>query len=165
MKFLAVKCCVFVGEGRKSLKIWIRKYMVMKREKMLNSQINRMMELKSIQNSRYITELNILKDRLNDKTFRIAVVGEFSSGKSTFVNSIIGKDVLKHAATETTATVTYIHNVLENDRRIDTCDIEYVDGKKQHISDLEQLKEYTTVNSAINVADTIRSVSVYVNFL
>lgn len=137
----------------------------MKREKMLNSQINRMMELKSIQNSRYITELNILKDRLNDKTFRIAVVGEFSSGKSTFVNSIIGKDVLKHAATETTATVTYIHNVLENDRRIDTCDIEYVDGKKQHISDLEQLKEYTTVNSAINVADTIRSVSVYVNFL
>ncbi len=131
----------------------------------INDQIERMLALKSVQSSRYITELNILKDRLNDKTFRIVVVGEFSSGKSTFINSIIGKDILKHAATETTAAVTYIYNVPRSDQRIDTCDIVYVNGKKQHISNLEQLREYTTVNSGINVAETIQSVSVYVNFL
>ena len=116
----------------------------------INDQIERMLALKSVQSSRYITELNILKDRLNDKTFRIVVVGEFSSGKSTFINSIIGKDILKHAATETTAAVTYIYNVPRSDQRIDTCDIVYVNGKKQHISNLEQLREYTTVNSRIN---------------
>ncbi len=131
----------------------------------INSRIDCLMEMKSVQGSHYADELNILKSRLNDKTFRIAVVGEFSSGKSTFINSIIGENILKHAVTETTAAVTYIHNVPRDDIRINTCDIEYVNGEKKHLPDLKQIIEYTTVHSEINVADTIQSVSIYVNFL
>ena len=121
--------------------------------------------MNSVKKSGYISELDTLKKRLNDKTFRLAVVGEFSSGKSTFINAIIGKDVLKHAATETTATVTYIYNVLKDDERINTCVIERTDGTKMSLPDLDKLKDYTTVNSEINVAESIRSVSIYVNFL
>ena len=44
--------------------------------------------------------------RLCEKNFRIAVIGEFSSGKSTFLNALIGKDILKHGRLETTATIT-----------------------------------------------------------
>ena len=36
--------------------------------------------------------------RCENDEFKVAVVGEFSTGKSTFINSIIGKDILTHAA-------------------------------------------------------------------
>ena len=38
-----------------------------------------------------------LRQRLEDKSFRIAVVGEFSSGKSTFINALVQQDLLSHA--------------------------------------------------------------------
>ncbi|MEZ4468116.1 MAG: dynamin family protein [bacterium] len=41
---------------------------------------------------------------------RIAVVGAFSSGKSTFVNALIGRKVLPTRVEPTTATVTEVHN-------------------------------------------------------
>ena len=137
----------------------------MSRTKNINSQINKIKKLKAVQKSGYIAEIDTLCDRLNDKIFRLAVVGEFSSGKSTFINAIIGKDVLKHAATETTATVTHIYNVPADDNRLNTCRIEYNDGNAISLPDLDKLKEYTTVNSEINVAESIKSVSIYVNFL
>ena len=137
----------------------------MSRIENINSQINKIKKLKAVQKSGYIAEFDTLCDRLNDKIFRLVVVGEFSSGKSTFINAIIGKDVLKHAATETTATVTYIYNVSADDNRLNTCEIEYINGNTICLPDLGKLKEYTTVNSEINVAESIRSVSIYVNFL
>ena len=48
---------------------------------------------------------------MNDDEIRIAVVGEFSSGKSTFINALIGKDILNHATKETTAVITRLINV------------------------------------------------------
>lgn len=137
----------------------------MSRIKNINSQINKIKKLKAVQKSGYIEELDTLSERLNDKIFRLVVVGEFSSGKSTFINAIIGKDVLKHAATETTATVTYIYNVSADDNRLNKCEIEYADGTTECLRDWDKLKEYTTVNSEKNVAESIRSVSIYVNFL
>lgn len=137
----------------------------MKRKDQISAQIDRVEKLKCVQRSGYLSDIATLRERLEDKTFRLAVVGEFSSGKSTFINAIIGKDVLKHAATETTATVTYIINVPTDDTRINTCDIEYSDGIKKNIPNLEELKKYTTVNSEMNVAEEIRAVSIYVNFL
>lgn len=42
-----------------------------------------------IQNSILADELDNVISRLKDKSFRLAVVGEFSSGKSTFLNAIL----------------------------------------------------------------------------
>lgn len=137
----------------------------MRRTDIINSQINKIKKLKAVQKSGYIEELHTLSERLNDNIFRLVVVGEFSSGKSTFINAIIGKDVLKHAATETTATVTYIYNVSSEDPKLNTCEIEYVDGTTESMRDLNKLIEYTTVNSEKNVAESIKSVSIYINFL
>lgn len=142
-----------------------RRIHLMSRIECINLQIERISNLKSVSVNSFLTELYTLKERLNDKTFRIAVVGEFSSGKSTFINAVIGKDVLKHAATETTATVTYIHNVLKDDPRKNTCEIEYVEGNREKYPHLDKLRDYTTVNSNMNVAESIKSVSIYVNFL
>ena len=38
-----------------------------------------------------------IKETIETNEFRITVVGEFSSGKSTFLNAFIGKDILPSA--------------------------------------------------------------------
>ena len=65
----------------------------------------------------FTSDLNSFIERLTDKEFRIAVVGEFSSGKSTFINALLGKDILNHETTETTAVITRIVNVTKEDKR------------------------------------------------
>lgn len=49
-----------------------------------------------------------LQNKAEDKSLYLAVVGEFSSGKSTFINALIGKRLLKEAVMPTTACATYI---------------------------------------------------------
>lgn len=58
-----------------------------------------------------LADIKHIDSRLNEDVFKLAVVGEFSSGKSTFINAIIGMDLLSHSTEETTATLTYITNV------------------------------------------------------
>ena len=62
------------------------------------------------EDSYLMNEFQAVIQRLQDTSFRIAIVGEFSSGKSTFINALIGKDILKHGVQETTATITEIVN-------------------------------------------------------
>ena len=57
-----------------------------------------------------------LVSRIHNNEFRITIVGEFSSGKSTLIDALIGKDILPHSTSEPTATLTYIHSV-ENGHR------------------------------------------------
>ena len=57
--------------------------------------LKQMESLKSVNESEYLSnEIYQLSNRISDNVFRIAVVGEFSSGKSTFINALIGKDIL-----------------------------------------------------------------------
>ena len=85
-----------------------------KRENNISSVVN---VLQEVRDNEYVKNVDLFEhdfqriiDRLLDDSFRVAVVGEFSSGKSTFLNALLGKDLLKHGAKETTATITEIHN-------------------------------------------------------
>ena len=49
-----------------------------------------------------------IKQRRDDPTFYLAVIGEFSSGKSTFINALLRDVLLKTSALVTTATATRI---------------------------------------------------------
>lgn len=138
----------------------------MNKEKTILNEINALRAFDYIKNKNtYLHELDAIEKRVKENVFRIAVVGEFSSGKSTFINSLIGKDILSHAVSETTATITNIVNVDMNDDRLQTCDILYKSGEKKHLDKLDDLKEYTTAQSNAEVAEKICSVDVYVNFL
>ncbi|WP_394884683.1 dynamin family protein [Clostridium butyricum] len=110
-------------------------------------------------------ELNSIKKRLADKNFRLAIVGEFSSGKSTFINALIGKDILKHATVETTATLTYIHNVKSDYELCGKCVVNFVKGNKKVLDDFEELQKYTTTISEERVVENIDSVELYIHFL
>lgn len=109
-----------------------------------------------------------LRERLADDEFRIAVVGEFSSGKSTFINALLGQDVLQHAATETTAAVTRIVNVTQDDPRRMTGRVMTRQGKEIPMPNLKDLKEYTTTQSVRypnRVPEEIASVEIYLPFM
>lgn len=119
--------------------------------------------------SYYKNRAKVIAKQLEEKEFRITVVGEFSAGKSTFLNALIGKDILPHALTETTATVTYIRNVPAEHPSADTIIVHFNDKQKPDlVFDLKEnpdaLKIYTTTHSKLNVVQEISHVDVYVNF-
>ena len=49
-----------------------------------------------------------IKQRYSDPNLHLAVVGEFSSGKSTFINALLRDDLLKTSALVTTAIATHL---------------------------------------------------------
>lgn len=109
-----------------------------------------------------------LTDDLNKEEYRITVVGQFSSGKSTFINALIGRDILPHGVSETTATITYIHNVKEDDERLGKAMVVFRDDKTETVSikdNSSALVDYLTTTSAkCDVATDIRHVDLYVHF-
>lgn len=127
-------------------------------------QLEKTSDLTSISN--FKRDLVSFKNRLNDDELRIAVVGEFSSGKSTFINALIGKDILKHATIETTAVITRIVNV---DRKSSLCytgKVIFRNGREKVLKDLNSIKEYTsTFSSTYDVVKEINAVEIYVPLL
>lgn len=108
------------------------------------------------------SELQYLKSRLTDDEFRIAVVGEYSSGKSTFINALLGKDILTHATTETTAAITRLVNVPKDDPRCYTGEVFLSSGDKIHLENFNALREYTTKGSHdYDVINDISAVELY----
>ena len=115
------------------------------------------------ENENYKEELISIQKRLEDKNFKLAVVGEFSSGKSTFINALIGKDLLKHATLETTATVTYIHNINSKDKA--KIKVNYTNGEIKEYLDYKYIKDATTTASQEDVAKNIDFVDIYTQFV
>lgn len=107
-------------------------------------------------------ETQFFRNRLEDDEFRIAVVGEYSSGKSTFINAILGQDILSHATTETTAAITRIVNTEETDPRSHTGLVTFQDGKTLKLESLQELREYTTKSSLrFDVINDIKTVELF----
>jgi len=104
-----------------------------------------------------------LISRIQNNEFRITIVGEFSSGKSTLIDALIGKDILPHSTSETTATLTYIHSVKSGHEKENKAEIVFSDGKTKLV-DFSTLKEYVTAFSeTVDVFSTIECVDVYVH--
>ena len=87
-----------------------------------------------------------LSFRIENNEFRITIVGEFSSGKSTLIDALIGQDILPHSTSETTATLTYIHSVESGHPKENKAEIYFTDGKTK-VVDFSELKEYVTAFS------------------
>ena len=110
--------------------------------------------------------LRSLQQRLNDDFFRIAVVGEFSSGKSTFINALIGRDILSHATTETTAALSRLINISSDDERNGQGRAYMKDGTVENIYDLSDIKDFTTTKSEkYKVAEEVDYVEIFVPIL
>jgi len=147
--------------------------MINKKElnKRLLSIISDVKNTKTIKAFPYLLEtLKNTEFELENNEFKITIVGEFSSGKSTFLNAIIGKDILPHGVKETTAAVTYIHNVPQNDRRLNKAVIHFREETMNDITldvgeNRNALVDYvTTSDKKYRVVQDIVSVDIYVHF-
>lgn len=125
--------------------------------------IRKLSEQKELQELLDIQEqLRYFEKRFQDEEFRIAVVGEFSSGKSTFINALIGQDVLQHALKETTATLTRLVNVAEDDPRNGKGCVTLRSGKRIELNDWNELRDYTTTTSSkLDVAAEVEQTELY----
>ena len=66
------------------------------------------------------------RSKMDDGKLYLALVGEFSSGKSTFINALLGFRLLKEAVMPTTACATYI----QSKGKILTMNVSFFDGCK-----------------------------------
>lgn len=95
-------------------------------------------------------------DKVANDSFDIAIVGEFKRGKSTLINSLLGKDVLPTDILPCSATlnrVTYSITPLVK--------IEYKDGHTEEI-DINRLPDYVTklTEESEKISETIREATV-----
>ncbi|QNR07161.1 dynamin family protein [Macrococcoides canis] len=111
----------------------------------------------------------MLLNELTEKEYRISIVGEFSSGKSTFLNALLGIDILPHSVNETTAAITYIKNVNKDHEYFNKVIIEYTNTTEKVVIDMpdnpQDLMTYvTTMSKSVDVVKEINSVTLHIDF-
>lgn len=99
---------------------------------------------------------NALK-RLERNSFSVAVVGDFKRGKTTFINALIGEQILPSDILPTTATVNRIAY-----RSTPSVKICFKNGSEQEIA-IHQLSDYVTklTSQSKAIAATIKEAIVY----
>ena len=138
----------------------------------METTLEKMIQSPLLQQAHYAHFTQRAKDllsQLTEKEFRIAVVGEFSAGKSTFLNALIGKDILPRSHMVTTATVTYIKNVPVTDPLCNKVKVEFFGDKGPVILELTEdatgFSQYVmTLEQDSAVFEEVASVTIYVDF-
>lgn len=82
-----------------------------------------------------VAGLTKLKDNVEHNLFSIVLVGEFSAGKSTFLNALMHKKILPSFTSETTATVNFLRHKEEAPNG-EAGIVYYNDGHTEVLSDL-----------------------------
>src|SRR3954465_16085367 len=77
--------------------------------------------------------------KLESERFHLVVLGEFNHGKSTFVNSLLGNDILPTGITPTTASINHVIHAANPTARV-----VLTSGESKYL-DPGQLKEWVTV--------------------
>lgn len=75
-------------------------------------------------------DIRVLENRMNDENLYLGVIGSFSSGKSTFINSVIHKNLLTTDAVQGT---TVAASILKRDD-FEDLEITYLDGTSKYYS-------------------------------
>jgi ribosome biogenesis GTPase A len=77
-------------------------------------------------------------ERVANKSFSVAVVGEFNRGKSTFINALLGIDILPADIVPTTATLNRVTYGITPIAKVI-----FKDGREKDIA-IDKLKNYIT---------------------
>jgi len=99
----------------------------LKKLKKLSSDISKIHKLATENSINSIANKALaVKDRIDKNNFIITVVGEFNRGKSTFINSLLGVDIIPTAIRPTTATINIIHYATSPSVRVHKSDGEII---------------------------------------
>ncbi len=102
--------------------------------------------------------------KLESGEFSIAVVGEFSAGKSTLLNALMGEKILPSFTDETTATVNYLRHK-EHASEGESGKVVYNDGTSEKIysADLATVSKYVCTKSDVDVAKDVDHLDLYLD--
>jgi small GTP-binding protein len=95
-------------------------------------------------------ELRQALDRLNIRVkepMKVAITGQFSSGKSTFLNALLAKQILPTGITPVTSKVNYIKYADELKIRV-----KYKDGRDEY-HDIENIQRFTDQRQSVEDVD------------
>lgn len=128
----------------------------------LNQSIQCMQNMNNTEKE--INNLEEFKQIVENDLFSIVVVGEFSSGKSTFLNALMHKKILPSFTKETTATVNFLRHteMAENGEK---GKVYYNNGEIKILQNLneEEIKRFVSTESNECVAKEIKKVDFYLD--
>ena len=104
-----------------------------------------------------LTELNDTKNHIESGNFFVAFIGQYSAGKSSLINNLLGRQILPGGRVETTPLLTYIsYGAAEGGRLF------YTDGDTEDIS-LETVMDITQSNRAARNLDNVEHLEIFLN--
>lgn len=111
-----------------------------------------------------VKNLTVLKENVEKGLFSIVIVGEFSAGKSTFLNALMGKKILPSFSKETTATVNYLRHTSEapnGEKGI----VYYKNGKTEILPslDVDVIEKVVSTRGDKDVVSDIAHVDLYLD--
>lgn len=111
----------------------------------------------SLENHPFDEAIDELEDKILSNQYKIAVVGDFSSGKSTFINALIGEELLYNSNIEATGVITTVQygekpiaqvckkkNSDIADEIIDEFEVTDAEGRKK-------LNDYLDIRNSLNI--------------
>lgn len=104
-----------------------------------------------------------LYEDVKNEEFSIVVVGEFSAGKSTLLNALMGKRILPSFSNETTATVNFLRHS-EKAENGEAGRVFYTDGKQEILKDssLDTIMKYVSTKGD-DVAKKVEHLDLYLD--
>ena len=101
---------------------------------------------------------------IKNGTFSIVVVGQFSAGKSTFLNALMGEKYLPSFNSETTATINFLRSIKESPSGKPLIKVNYKDNtvETSDVVSLENIEKYVSTKGD-DVAKKILSVEVFLD--
>ena len=111
-----------------------------------------------------IHAFNELSEKTKDGRFSIIVVGEFSAGKSTFLNALMREKYLDSFSSETTANINFLKSVKDSPSGKPMIRVNYKDGKCETSDDVsfENIQKYVRTKG-VDVAAKIESVEIFLD--
>lgn len=103
------------------------------------------------------------KNDLESGEFTIVVVGEFSAGKSTFLNALMGKKLLPSFTSETTATINFLRHKKCSKNGEEGC-VYFTDGSTKEIAHADDatIAKYVSTKGE-DVAETVHHLDLFMN--
>lgn len=130
----------------------------MNNDKKFQVEIRTLKNISSILDDLYMEDIEQLEEMIALNTFKIAVIGGFSVGKTTFLNALIGRRLLYSSAKEATGTITYIKNSNEK------CAVIELENNKRKKVNLESDTAYDSLKQYLNKNSNERAESVEIRY-
>lgn len=110
----------------------------------MKEKISKLIEISEyLDDNESVIQLKRLEKSMEDNSYLLSIMGEFSSGKSSLINNLFEKQILPVHKTETTARITFIKYGEE-----ENVELVYSDGTSEYVSLEESLDMWQTGKKA-----------------